>query len=550
MLSASTTPARGRRSRFVIALVVSLLATGTVIGAPDRADAAGTTVVGVVREAGIPQPDLVVNLRSTTTGSGMPSEHTDVDGRFVFADVPPGRYELYVLDNRSFGAGDPGWAMTWLGDVPGRTGATPVVVGGAPVDVGAVNMIRAAGITGTVDRPPGPVGDLAVETYWLDPVSGLLHPIAARGIHLDGTFVAPKLPPGDILVRVAPRDLAVQLSVGYPGGASRWWDASLVTVEAGGVYDVGAIEVVAHERVASDRFGGADRFGTGVALSEWAIPDDADVGTVFVASGTAFPDALAAGPIAAADGSPLLLVRPDAVPAAVWTELERLDPDRIVIVGGTGAVSAAVATRLSTIAPVQRESGSTRYATADAVIRLGFGEIGADTAVLATGANFPDALAAGPLASALGAPVVLVPPGGSLDAATRKLLVDLGVSRVILAGGTGAISSGIESGLASVPGIVRVERVSGADRYATAAVLATMHPLPPDEVFLASGTAFPDALSAGWIAGALSSPIALARPACIPASTAAVLGSTMDIHLVGGSGALSPAVAALAVCPE
>src|SRR5680860_516169 len=56
--------------------------------------------------------------------------------------------------------------------------------------------------------------------------------------------------------------------------------------------------------------------------------------------------------------------------------------------------------------PAQRLAGSNRYATAAAVSAATFAE-GVDVAFIATGENFPDALAGGPLAGSRGAPVLL-----------------------------------------------------------------------------------------------------------------------------------------------
>jgi putative cell wall-binding protein len=73
--------------------------------------------------------------------------------------------------------------------------------------------------------------------------------------------------------------------------------------------------------------------------------------TVYVASGQAFPDALAGGPPAIIGGAPVLLVTKDGIPAPVAAELERLAPYRIVLLGGPNAVSEAVATQLESYLP-------------------------------------------------------------------------------------------------------------------------------------------------------------------------------------------------------
>lgn len=88
-------------------------------------------------------------------------------------------------------------------------------------------------------------------------------------------------------------------------------------------------------------------------------------GVAYVATGENFPDALGAGPAAATDTGPVLLVRKDSIPGPTVSELRRLKPDRIVIVGGTAVISAAVEADLGAFAPVvDRIAGADRYATA------------------------------------------------------------------------------------------------------------------------------------------------------------------------------------------
>ena len=92
------------------------------------------------------------------------------------------------------------------------------------------------------------------------------------------------------------------------------------------------------------RLGGADRYATAVAVS--AATYSPGVSVVYLASGTGFADALAGAPAAGMQAGPVLLVTPTSIPAVVATELTRLHPARIVILGGTGAVSAAVQTAI------------------------------------------------------------------------------------------------------------------------------------------------------------------------------------------------------------
>jgi Ca2+-binding RTX toxin-like protein len=101
------------------------------------------------------------------------------------------------------------------------------------------------------------------------------------------------------------------------------------------------------------RIGGATRYEVSAELSEVSYPNGAS--RAYVSTGQNFPDALAASPVAGLNKSPLLLVQTNSVPAAVMAELERLDVDEIVILGGTGSVSLAVEAQLATLGPVVKD---------------------------------------------------------------------------------------------------------------------------------------------------------------------------------------------------
>ncbi|WKZ81704.1 MAG: cell wall-binding repeat-containing protein [Acidimicrobiia bacterium] len=113
--------------------------------------------------------------------------------------------------------------------------------------------------------------------------------------------------------------------------------------------------------------------GFGVAGADSPDPRGADV--AYIATGTNFPDALGAGPAAALGSGPILLVQTDSVPSQTTTELNRLEPRLIVIVGGTAAVSTTVENTLKGLSfgpTVIRVSGSNRYATAAAISQQAF----------------------------------------------------------------------------------------------------------------------------------------------------------------------------------
>ncbi|WP_175525276.1 cell wall-binding repeat-containing protein [Microbacterium sp. cf046] len=294
------------------------------------------------------------------------------------------------------------------------------------------------------------------------------------------------------------------------------------------------------------RLGGATRYETSVAVSQRYEPG---VAAAFVATGTDYPDALAAAAAAASLGAPLLLTQPGALPLVVAEELARLQPTKIYVLGGTGAVSASVVARLSAMAPTERIGGADRYSTAEKLIDTVFGS--ATHIFLATGLGFPDALGASGAAGSLGAPLLLVNGRGTtLPASTMEALKRWGVADVSIAGGHGAIDLRIEQQLRTEG--FTVSRHAGASRYETAAALynAYFTDAAPDAAFLATGTDYPDALSAAALAGRMQAPLLLTQPECVPWAPHVALStvSAPERIVIGGEGAVSEAAAANTPC--
>lgn len=137
---------------------------------------------------------------------------------------------------------------------------------------------------------------------------------------------------------------------------------------------------------------------------------------VYLASGLAFPDALAAGPAAIHLGGVVLLTDPTTLSPETKVELARLQPEKVIVVGSFGAVSNSVMAAAGVAAEVSaasgtllRQAGPDRYFTADAIVQYAFTtNVYSSTAFIATGRNYPDALAAGPGAGLVGSPVILV----------------------------------------------------------------------------------------------------------------------------------------------
>lgn len=299
---------------------------------------------------------------------------------------------------------------TW----PSWSSAPPTgdTVSGPPADVAGVRRLAGAGRYDTaaaISRTsfPGTVSDVFIVTgeNWPDALSA--GPAAAE-------VDAPILP---VQTNAVPSAISAEIDRLRPvrawviGGANAIADSVLDGLRARG------IEV--------SRISGQDRYATASAVASRFFPNPAGA---YYASGVTFADALGGGAAAAHRGWPLLLTAKDSVPAATLT----VGTERIVL-GGQAAISNAVQSQLG----ARRVAGEDRYATAAAIARDAFAT--APVAYLATGLNFPDALAGTPAAARDDAPVLLAAQD-CVTAATRDAFSRLGgTSRVVL-GGTAAVT--------------------------------------------------------------------------------------------------------------
>ncbi|MGY1550963.1 cell wall-binding repeat-containing protein [Microbacterium sp. A588] len=299
------------------------------------------------------------------------------------------------------------------------------------------------------------------------------------------------------------------------------------------------VSTPAYAGTAASRIAGSDRYETAAAVSQAAFGDPKAVEVVFVTTGASFADSLSAGPVATVRNAPVLLAHNNGLPRATIDELRRLSPKEIVIVGGTGVISRSVGDQLkSYAATVTRTGGADRYDTSRLVVEQGFPN-GTGTVYVTAGRTFADAVSGGALAAAKSAPLLLIDPAlPRLDAATKQTLGKLGASRLVVIGGQGALSSALAQEAAAVTG-AKPSRLGGADRYETSAVVAGEFGVI-DEVLLATGTDFPDAISAIPLAARRGAPVVLTIPYCVSTTTARITSqpSVKTLTLIGGVGAL------------
>jgi len=302
---------------------------------------------------------------------------------------------------------------------------------------------------------------------------------------------------------------------------------------------------------------GTDRFETAIQASKKAYPGPLDpLGekTVVIATGRNWPDALGGVALAGVLDGPILLVDSDSIPNNVLDEIDRLGAEKAIILGGLAAVgSAAQQTLVNGLgaANVERIDGVTRYETADKIALRVIEEQGAGydgVAFVATGSNFPDALAAAPAAARMGWPLYLSSPTVGLSAGTKIAMAD--VTGVYVLGGTSAVPQGVQDYLIDELGSSDVWRLTGANRYETGVKIAAESVdeagLGWNGVGITTGEKFPDALAGGVLQAKKGSVMLLTPSATLhPDAEEALMTNSGDIDIVtffGGPSALSQSV--------
>jgi len=299
---------------------------------------------------------------------------------------------------------------------------------------------------------------------------------------------------------------------------------------------------------------GDDRYATAVAIAAAAF--DASEYAV-IASGENYPDALSASGLAGAYECPLVLTRSTSLPSVTADFLVDLGVEHVFIVGGTAAIGQDVYDLLAADYDVVRIAGDTRYDTAAEVAQEIADHQGSEFmgfAFVARGDSFPDALSLSPLAFSNAVPILLTRPT-SLPLETATALEILDIQMGVVAGGLSAVDAATKSAIDAI--IVdnegtATERWFGDSRYATAVAIATnavdAHMATWDNVGIATGQNYPDALAGGARIGMGGGVVLLTGTNLLPTATSGALTSNaariLYVDVFGGPSAVSVSVRA------
>ncbi|WP_346727335.1 cell wall-binding repeat-containing protein [Mobiluncus mulieris] len=273
------------------------------------------------------------------------------------------------------------------------------------------------------------------------------------------------------------------------------------------------------------RVGGTNRVGTSLLLLDKA----ANKNEVVLATGRNFPDGLVAGALAGASKSGVVLTMgTNAIEPETLSKLKSVGTSKVTIVGGTGAVSQGVEDSLKAAGiQVVRIAGTDRYDTAFQVFenmkasgKVKLNGRGEPYVFVATGRDFPDALAASAVAAKIGTAVILADTPEQVNRVADTHPYAVGTQTYRLLANMGVSMSGW---------------FDGNDRYDTANKLVNWSEWKGgDSMMVATGRDFPDALAAGALAASTGQLLVLANP---NSNTLKVPAGVKNLVFIGGEGA-------------
>ncbi|MBS5776740.1 MAG: cell wall-binding repeat-containing protein [Finegoldia magna] len=260
------------------------------------------------------------------------------------------------------------------------------------------------------------------------------------------------------------------------------------------------------------RISGKDRIQTSVEISKSAYTTSENV---VLASGFNFADALSAGQLASALNAPLLLSSQNKLDSQTKNEIERLKAKKVYVVGGDNAISKnGVDTTLkSENINVTRLEGQDRYSTSQKVMEKTKEIINPEYLLIASGKNFPDALAATSF-FVNHKSVMVLSDGVTYPQSNLQEIAIGGVNQLPLKGFKG-------------------KRVSGKDRYETALKIAKISFDKNNNAILASGQVFADSLSAVSLTKKHNAPIVLTQSNYLTENAKKYLNGK-NVLIVGG----------------
>lgn len=263
----------------------------------------------------------------------------------------------------------------------------------------------------------------------------------------------------------------------------------------------------ATKKIEVERIGGADRTETSLKVLEKL----GGVKKTYLVNGYQFSDALSIAPVAAANNEGIVLATRGSVEAG----LTKQGINEITLVGGENSIGSGVEKSLGSKFKTKRIAGTDRYKTSEMIVEsTGKKEVG-----VATGKDFPDALASGAFLAKKNLPLLLV------NGKTQTSLPQ-GLKGLYTFGGKSSVANDFG------------KRIAGTNRYETSEKIAEEFG-KSDVVVLASGTNFADALAAAPLAKKMNAPIVLVKKDSLSENAKKLVSSAKKVYVIGGENTIS-----------
>lgn len=285
-----------------------------------------------------------------------------------------------------------------------------------------------------------------------------------------------------------------------------------------------------------NRIAGENRNETSVKIAEKFYKD---VNTVYITNGNAYADGLSMGSLTAIDNGPLLLTDKDNIPNELINILKKLNPSKIVIIGGNNVVSTKVENELRGYSnSIERISGNSRIDTSVEIAKKVRNKNDKNEAFIVNGYNEADSINIVSVSSRDGVPVLFTEKD-KLSPQIKNYLVSENIKKATIIGGENTVNDKVIKDLENIN--VNTTRISGEDRFDTGVKINQNYFSKMNTVFFANGYEVADALSIGPVAGKMGSQIQIIPTNSIPSSVYTLYNgkSVEDYYILGGVNSVS-----------
>lgn len=297
------------------------------------------------------------------------------------------------------------------------------------------------------------------------------------------------------------------------------------------------------------RIMGSDRYAVSGNVSSTLNHWGYNSGTVVIARGDLYPDALSGGALAYLEDAPILLTRTASLPDIIIRKIEDLGAERAIILGGLGSVSENVKDQLFDlgIEEIERYEGKDRYEVSANIAEEVSYYSETDTAIIASGMVFPDALSASTISGPMGMPILLTRTDSIPDSIQMFLKDHPEITNFIVVGGPATVNESVISKIKNIQPGAAVTRIGGKNRYEVSVNVAkyamNYYGLDLGTVAVARGDLFPDALSGAPLANYFGAPILLTPTSKVDETVNSFLLANRNqlehIYILGGTGSVS-----------